>query len=249
MVDGTKLYQTIIAALEQEIRAGAYPRGSRLPTERELAERFGVSRLTVREAMVGMEIMGLVEARRGSGIHVSRTNAKTPRPLPDLDIGEFELTEVRRLIEGEAAGLAAVTATPEDIQYLRDQLDLMIRNKTEGSHDEESDREFHIGIAKATHNQVMVMVVSLLWDIRYRSPLAVEMMERVRRADVEPRAIADHEAVLKAIAARDANGARAAMRQHLERVIEQVLAATELDAVEKVRQEAADRRSRVSATA
>src|SRR4051794_4807442 len=101
-----KLYQAIIAALRAEIAHRLHKPGERLPTERVLVDRFQVSRLTVREAMIGMEIMGLVEARRGSGVYVTERSEELLSPA-ELDIGAFELTEARRLVEGECAALAA----------------------------------------------------------------------------------------------------------------------------------------------
>jgi len=99
--DTRKLYQQVAGAVATAIASGRYPVGSRLPSERDLAEEFGVSRPTVREAMIALEIRGMVEARHGSGIYVME-GAEASSPALDLDIGAFELTEARRLFEGEA---------------------------------------------------------------------------------------------------------------------------------------------------
>jgi GntR family transcriptional repressor for pyruvate dehydrogenase complex len=99
-----KLYQQVAMTLAQTIRSSAYKPGQRLPSERDLAEQFGVSRPTVREAMIALEIRGLVEARHGSGIYVTQTPEVENTSL-ELDIGAFELTEARRLFEGEACAL------------------------------------------------------------------------------------------------------------------------------------------------
>jgi len=109
--------------------------------------------------------------------------------------------------------------------------------------DEVADRAFHLRIAQATHNEAVVLVVETLWDVRHRSPLCMEMLERSRRSGVKPR-IADHRAVLKAIASRDAAKARRAMRDHLGRVIDNLLTATETDAIERARAEASELRAR-----
>lgn len=238
----TKLYQAIIGELEAEIRSGRFKPGERLPPERSLVERFGVSRLTVREAMIGMEIMGLVEARRGSGVYVTARPAET-MPAETLDIGAFELTEARRLVEGESAALAAVAGGEEDVAALRTILQQMIRENERELTDEIADRSFHLRIAEATHNQAMLLVVQTLWDVRHRSPLCSEMLGRSRGAGVKPR-IDDHRAILDAIAARDATRARRAMRDHLGRVIENILTATELDEMDRVRRQNAELRSR-----
>lgn len=238
-----KLYQAIIATLQAEIAEGRYKPGERLPAERLLVDRFQVSRLTVREAMIGMEIMGLVEARRGSGVYVTERSEQLLSPA-ELDIGAFELTEARRLVEAECAALAAFVRNDEDIDRLREALERMeAENALEGARDEVADREFHVRIAQATHNQAMVLVIETLWDVRYRSPLSMEMLQRSREAGVKPR-IDDHRAIVDAIAAGDPALARTAMRDHLGRVIDHLLQATELDAIQRVQREAAELRDR-----
>src|SRR4051794_27437335 len=112
--EARKLYQQVAAAIAEGITAGRYRRGGRLPSERDLAEEFKVSRPTIREAMLALEIRGMVEARHGSGVYVTE-GAADQAPAPELDIGAFELTEARVLFEGEAAALAATTITDEQL--------------------------------------------------------------------------------------------------------------------------------------
>src|SRR5690349_8933143 len=99
-VDEQKLYQQVAATIADAIRAGRYVPGRRLPSERDLAEELQVSRPTIREAMIALEIRGLIEARHGSGIYVTDAPPVEAR-TPELDIGAFELTEARTLFEGE----------------------------------------------------------------------------------------------------------------------------------------------------
>lgn len=242
MGESQKLYQPIIAALQRDIAEGRYRRGERLPPERLLVERFGVSRLTVREAMIGMEILGLIEARRGSGVFVTG-KPSTSTLAAELDIGAFELTEARQLFEGESAACAALAITPDDLAGLEQTLQRMIDENQHDLEDEVADREFHLRIAQATQNQAIVLVIETLWDVRYRSPLCMEMLQRSRSAGVKPR-IDDHRAVFDALAARNPIQARQAMRDHLGRVIENLLVATELDALDRVRRETEELRSR-----
>src|SRR5471030_2958176 len=101
-----KLYQKLADSIAATIRSGQYAVGDRLPTERELAQQYGVSRPTLREAMIALEILGLIEAKHGHGIIVTNHKPK-PTPITDSEIGAFELIEARRLFEGEVAGLAA----------------------------------------------------------------------------------------------------------------------------------------------
>lgn len=227
--DNQKLYQPIIAALQADIANGQFAKGGRLPPERVLVERFQVSRLTVREAMIGMEILGLVEARRGSGVYVIASPEDALKPS-DLDIGAFELTLARQLIEGETAALAATTATPEDVA----ELEQVLQRMEDKSHlgvtldTEAADREFHMAIARLTRNEALVFVVRALWDIRDHSPLCIEILRRSRSAGVTP-VIEEHRAIYKAIAARDPHAARKAMHDHLGRVIDNLLRVTEAE--------------------
>ena len=106
---GRKLYQQAAAAIAASIQRGDYRPGQRIPSERELAEEHDVSRPTIREALIALEVMGLVRSRHGSGIFVA-DNPPAETGLAGLDIGAFELTEARRLFEGETAALAALKA-------------------------------------------------------------------------------------------------------------------------------------------
>ena len=132
-------------------------------------------------------------------------------------------------IEGEAAALAAVHAQAGDIADLRAILGRMIEENRGELHDEIADRDFHLRIARTTGNEAVVLVVETLWDVRRRSPLSGGMLERSRRSGVKPR-IDDHRAIIDAIESGDPASARQAMRDHLGRVIENLLSATETEA-------------------
>ncbi len=241
---GRKLYQQVANAVVAMIRNGEYKPGQRLPSERDLAEEFGVSRPTVREAMIALEIRDLVEARHGSGIYVVDKPAKEGQ-APDLDIGAFELTEARRLFEGESCALAATTIEDGELSELETILAEMIdenKQSEEITSGEHADRRFHVTIAKATRNSAIVMVVENLWDLRYRSPLCSAMLERARKVGVRPR-IDDHRLIIDALRARNPAAARESMRGHLGRVIENLLIATEMDAVSQAKSEVDARRS------
>jgi|SRR6478672_1034031 len=240
-----KLYQQVAGALASAISAGEYPVGSRLPAERELAETFGVSRPTVREAMIALEMRGIVEARHGSGIYVIE-NGAAGVTAPDLDIGAFELTEARRLFEGEACALAATSISDDELAELEVLLGEMVgENTLATSIGEQADRRFHLLIAAATRNAAIVMVVETLWDLRYRSPLCATMLARAREVGVRP-LIEDHRDILDALARRNPKAARDAMRAHLGRVIQDLLTATEFDALDRARLDAEARRHDVA---
>lgn len=233
-----KLYRKVLAAITDDIASGRYPVGTRLPAERDLTERFAVSRPTVREAMIALELQGLVEARKGSGVFVRATSASSG--AEELDIGAFEMIEARRLLEGEVAAVAATGITEDHLAELRDLLEQMAQEDSGAA--EAADRRFHIVIAEATENEVIVKTVTDYWDMRERSPLAREMLFKAGSLGVDER-LKEHGRILEALEARSPEAARTAMRQHLNRVIEHLLTVTETEAVERAREEASRRRS------
>jgi GntR family transcriptional repressor for pyruvate dehydrogenase complex len=236
-----KLYQTIAEKIAAGIADGRFPPASRLPSERELAEDFAVSRPTIREAMIALEIRGLVEARHGSGIYV--THAPATGRSPELDVGAFELIEARVMFEGEAAALAATSIDEAALAEL-DRLLGAMDDGAEGPAALDADRRFHLLIAQATGNSLVRSVVEMLWHVRERSPLCVNMFERARREGVTPRAD-EHRLIVEALKARDPQRAREAMRAHLSRVTEDLLEATKLDLLQRAEAEAEAQRSRI----
>jgi GntR family hexuronate regulon transcriptional repressor len=239
-VDTRKLYRQVADTIMASIKSGDYKPGSRLPSERDLAASFKVSRPTIREAMIALEIRGLVEARQGSGIYIT-DHPPAQIGADDLDIGAFELTEARRLFEAEAAALAATIITEEQLREIEEILDDMIKENARKQKGEMADRRFHVAIAQATRNSAITAVIENLWDIRYKSPLCAHMLERARSVGVQPR-ISEHRRILAALRKHDPQAARNAMRDHLARVIDGLLAATETDAVDSARKKAVSKR-------
>jgi len=239
-IDTRKLYRQVADAILASIQSGDYEPGSRLPSERDLAASFKVSRPTIREAMIALEIHGLVEARQGSGIYVT-DHPPAQIGADDLDIGAFELTEARRLFEAEAAALAATIITEEQLREIEEILGDMIKENVRKQKGEMADRRFHVAIARATRNSAITAVIENLWDIRHKSPLCAHMLERARSVGVQPR-ISEHRRILAALRKHDSQAARNAMRDHLARVIDGLLAATETDAVDSARKKAVSKR-------
>jgi GntR family transcriptional repressor for pyruvate dehydrogenase complex len=239
-IDTRKLYRQVADAIMASIKSGDYEPGSRLPSERDLAASFKVSRPTIREAMIALEIHGLVEARQGSGIYVT-DHPPAQIGADDLDIGAFELTEARRLFEAEAAALAATIITEEQLREIEEILGDMIKENVRKQKGEMADRRFHVAIARATRNSAITAVIENLWDIRHKSPLCAHMLERARSVGVQPR-ISEHRRILAALRKHDSQAARNAMRDHLARVIDGLLAATETDAVDSARKKAVSKR-------
>lgn len=236
-----RLYQDLARSLMEELASGRYPVGARLPAERELAATYNVSRPTVREAIIALEVQGLVEVRVGSGAYVRRLPGK--EDLPGFNITAFELTEARLLFEGEAAALAAVQATDEELDEIERLVEEIARENQRADGSESSDREFHLAIAKATRNSAIYEAIEHLWDLRSTSPDAALLHEKARSANIKP-VVDEHTAVLSALRARDPNAARNAMRAHLGQVIESLLFATEERAIEEARRTAQAKRAR-----
>lgn len=239
-----KLYQQAATEIADAIQRGDYRPGQRIPSERELAEEHKVSRPTIREALIALEVSGLIRSRHGSGIFVV-DNPPSTAPSLSLDIGAFELTEARRLFEGETAALAALSITDAELARLDALIVAMERENETHVAGERADREFHLVIARATQNSAIVGVIESLWDARYSSPLCAEMLDRARRVGVQPR-IDEHIVLLEALRRRDPAAARTAMRDHLARVIDGLLQATEIDALERARAEVAEKRSELA---
>ncbi|WP_269714752.1 FadR/GntR family transcriptional regulator [Caulobacter sp. NIBR2454] len=238
-----KLYQQVAERITQAIAEGRYRAGGRLPSERDLAEWLEVSRPTIREAMIALEIRGVVEARHGSGVWILDVQPSA-EPVLELDIGAFELTEARRIFEGEACALAAVNITDAEADELEAIVQLMIAENRGDVAGERADRAFHVKIAAITRNAAITLMVETLWDWRYKSPLCATMLARARQAGSRP-LIDDHHVILTALRRRDSAGARKAMRSHLDRVIEDLLLATELEAIDRARLEIEAKRADV----
>ena len=238
--DARKLYQTVAEAITRDIATGLYLPGQKLPSERELTELHNVSRPTIREAMIALEIRGIVEARHNSGVFVAKV--APPPSEGDLDIGAFELTEARKLIEGEAAALAARTITDEEVTKLYALLEEMKHDFEKDVTDDSADRNFHMTIAGATRNTALIFVIEMLWDLRYKAPLTREIFRRARSVGISA-FVDDHKQVADAMRDRDPNTARLAMQAHLNNVMEELLEATELEVVRKAQDDFKKRRN------
>lgn len=236
-----RLYQDLARKLVSELVAGKYPIGSRLPAERELAQLYDVSRPTVREAIIALEVQGFVEVRVGSGAYVVRMPGD--EDIPGFDMSAIELTEARFYIEGEAAGLAASQVTDADIAEISALVQEIARENRNPKGAEKADRAFHLAIARATRNNGILGAVTSLWDLRDNSAEAALLHAKARSAQVKP-IIEEHTAIVDALAARDPAAARAAMRQHLSAVLDTLLFATEEKAVEDARRAAEEKRAR-----
>lgn len=215
-VEPRRLYRQIADQLEQLIAAGEFPAGSRLPAERELAQTLGVSRTSVREAIISLEMSGLVEVRVGTGIFVASAGEGARAGGADTGPGPFELLSARKLVEGEIAAVAATSAGPEDIADLEQCVARMQAQVDDFAAREAADREFHLRVARATGNGSLELVVGGLWN--QRAELWGRLQQHFHTRDLAQQTIRDHAAIARAIANHDPDAARSAMHRHIGRV-------------------------------
>lgn len=244
MAGEKRLYKSVQERLEKLIDDGEYPAGGRLPPERELAERFSVSRPTVREAIIALEALQRVEVKTGSGVYV--LDAPLRRNGVDTSVSAFELTEARALIEGEAAALAATMISDEQLRELEAVLYEMADESADGKLISElADQKFHHIISVATRNNMLSSVIDNLWYIRDNSPNVHAAYQAI--CETEPHARVDeHMDILDALKKRDSHAAREAMHAHFARILNKLIAATEQAQVEEIRRKAIESRERFS---
>jgi DNA-binding FadR family transcriptional regulator len=213
-IEPPRLYRQVADQLRQLIDSGEYTVGARLPAERELAEKFGLSRPTVREALIALEVEGRIRIRVGSGIYVRAVAENTPPPVENDDEGPFELLRAREFIEGAIAAEAALLARPDDIEKLDN---VLARMKTRNHPSETTigiDREFHTSVAGILGNAVLVRFIGEMFDQRF-NPYFERLSSYFENRQSWQAAIDEHVAVRNAIAAGDSAGAKAAMQEHL----------------------------------
>lgn len=209
-----RLYQRIADEIVRQIESGTFKPGGRLPAERELARSLSVSRSSLREALGELEMQGRISIRMGSGAYVAAGPRRPRRARKAAEISPFDVLRARRLIEGEAAALAARNATPAQVRALEGAFERLAGEMRANRMQSAADREFHLRIAEASANSALKLVIERLWS-EGGQPLNARIEElfvtRGRKRDN----IAEHRAVLEAIRERDGPAARKAMRRHL----------------------------------
>jgi DNA-binding FadR family transcriptional regulator len=215
-VENRRLYRQIADQIAALIERGEYGVGQRLPPERDLAKQLGVSRPSVREALIALEVEGYVEVRVGSGVYVVGPRAAAADPIEPLsaDSGPFELIRARWLIEAECAALAAKQASRAQVRAIEEALDAMEADRDKGTMPLGADRLFHLRIAEASGNSALALVVKTLWDQR-TGPLFLRLEHHFDTPALWTVAIREHREIAAAIARHDPAAARAAMRRHM----------------------------------
>jgi DNA-binding FadR family transcriptional regulator len=210
-----RLYRVVADRIQQLIRDEDIKPGERLPSERDLAAKLSVSRASLREALLALELGGVIDVRGGSGVYVSDIADDEASPA-EAGPGPFEVLSARRVIESEVAAIAARVATDSAIDAILSAVLEMERDHADKASNELADRNFHLAIARATGNSALVGAIDYLWSQRGR--LWQKLKEHFQTEELRLETLADHRRILAAIAAHDPAAARRAMRAHLERV-------------------------------
>jgi len=217
-IKSTRIYEEIVRQVKAMIADGKLKGGDRLPPERDLAEKFVVSRTSVREALRALESLGLVEIRPGEGTFVRQVSIDALiEPLALLMVSQREaigeLFEARRLLEPSLAALAAARATPEEVQEMERILEEQGKEVAAGRTGLAQDAQFHAAIGAAAHNRAITRMAHAIMDL-----LTQSREESLNTPGRPTRSHEDHRRVLSAIGRRDAEGARKAMLDHIEAV-------------------------------
>jgi len=236
-----RLYHKVANQLLELIDSGVFPPGSRLPGERALAEKFGVSRVSIREAEIALQAQGRIEIKVGSGAYVLDGSEYKAHGLPK--VGPFELTEARALFEAESAALAAPIITDEAIVELERLIGIMTGKQPSEMTPDEADEAFHLTIARATNNQAIIFVIGSMWEMRNQATQLQKVYKAVCDKDPSHRRD-EHQEILAALKNRDSSAARKAMRAHFTRMIEALLVTSEEEAYQEVVRKTAESRSR-----
>jgi len=215
-VESRRLYQQIADQIRELIDRGGFEPGTRLPPERDLAQQLGVSRPSLREALIALDVEGRVEVRSNSGVFVSAAPQEPAAARRTAAMGESpsQLMEARSVIEGEVVILACARVTDEPLARLRALLRSMEAEIGRRAR-VDFDREFHLTLAEMSGNAVLTRLVGELFDERH-SPISAKISSRLENTRTWKVALEEHKAILAALEARDPIAAQAAMRAHLK---------------------------------
>lgn len=219
----TRIHEEVFSQIRELIKEGRFKAGDQLPSERELAETFKVSRTSVREALRALESQGLIVSRTGSGNFIAELPVESlVGPLARLLIDEKkalgDVFEMRKLIEPQIAALAAERATRDDIDRLKEIVGKQAAAVARGDTGVEADAELHFAIGRATRNQALQKLISGLMEMLSRSREESLQTGKRRQSSIDA-----HRRIIAAIEKHDQNRARSEMLRHIEEVEETVL--------------------------
>lgn len=216
-----RLYRQISNVLINCIKTGQFAPGEMIPSERDLSKQFGVSRSSIREAFIALEITGWIEIRTGNGVYVSNPLPQQPAAHNEEEFSLESLIKARQIYECTTAELAALNGTAEQRKKLAEISQKLTQLNINNDEFLEEDRRFHLMISEMTGNDVLRDMMEYLWDKR-NSRRFVRLERHYSESDVAREMNTDHQAITDAILAGDSGGARDAMNRHIQHVYDQL---------------------------
>ncbi|MCW3698570.1 FadR/GntR family transcriptional regulator [Burkholderia cenocepacia] len=226
-IEPQRLYRHIATQISALIAQGEFKVGERLPAERDLCARLGVSRASLREALIALEIEGVVDVRSGSGIYVSERRARPSAVQAQTGgmpaVGPFDVIQARALLETEIARLAVQHATDAQVAHVGECLDQLRQCQVDDPRREAADRAFHLALANASGNGAYLYLLSALWEQR-TSPLYHRLEGHFLGSNWWAQAMNEHEAIYDALQCRDLDKIRDATQQHMAHAADRLAA-------------------------
>lgn len=216
-VSRSKLYAQVVDRIRAHVVESGLRTGDKLPSERDLAERLGVSRTSVKQAIVVLEVQGLLDVRHGGGTYLRRDNLDV-EPVAELVARRRRLPDVleaREALETKLAELAATRRTPTDLDAIDAALEFMADEVARGDSGAEGDRRFHAAVTAAAYSSLLAEFMRSIADA-----VAESRHESLRQPGRPPRSLSQHRRIAEAIRAGDPKAAAAAMRRHVRTVSE-----------------------------
>ncbi len=220
-IQSARLYKQVAEQIKDRILSGQLQHGDKLPVESELAKIFGVSRIVIREAMKELAQTGLIEIRPGRGTFVVDDTSRVAQHSLDMAmqmsqaISIAQVTDIRAILEPEIAYRAALNANADDLQSISASIEKMDTLLNDSPEFLRLDREFHIGLANATHNSLILLLLSPVLGFMQGQQVPTDAFGMTPQEAQE-----HHKHILAAVLAHDPEEARRAMRHHLQRVKE-----------------------------
>jgi GntR family uxuAB operon transcriptional repressor len=195
IIMASRTYKKVAELIKKEMLADVYKIGERLPAEREFADRLGVSRTVIREALIMLELSNLVSVKKGSGVYVVNlpVEESVEKDTTFSDVGPFELLQARQLLESGIAEFAAIQANRNDIVKLREILNRERLLLEQGEENYIADEDFHCTIAEITQNEVLIKMQKDLWTYRSDSRMWKGLHARISEQSYRYLWLSDHE--------------------------------------------------------
>lgn len=217
-----RIYVRISHEIKKYLISSGFKEGDRLPSETDLSKVFGVSRATVREAIVALEVAGVLVVRRNVGAIVNNLGEDIMLPAIISEAGPFEQIQVRTLLEPEAARLAATNRTDRQCDEMEKAIEMMVEENQDGFKSETGDMQFHLTIAQASKNSLLQSHIESLWEMRSFGKLWPQLQQSVDINIMRPRAVFQHMRILESIRAKNPEAAKETMIKHLNSVLEEL---------------------------